>query len=67
MNVREHLAAGRLVRLLNRYSGPVRPMHFLFFGGRPQPPKQRVFIDWMTRVLGPQAENQAHTSPIAER
>jgi DNA-binding transcriptional LysR family regulator len=63
----ERLAAGRLVRLLNGYSGPVRPLHFLFPDGRSQPTKQRVFIDWMTRMLGPQAENQPLTSPRVER
>lgn len=43
--LREHLDAGRLMRVLANYSAPSRPMLLMFSGQRSQPPKLRALID----------------------
>ena len=52
----EHLAAGRLVRVLPEYDGPSRPMRLLFAERRAQAPKLRAFLDWTSDTFGRQAE-----------
>ena len=47
------LAAGRLVRVLEGYELPARPMHLLYAADRRMTPKLRAFVDWMLRALGP--------------
>jgi DNA-binding transcriptional LysR family regulator len=42
----EHLAAGRLVRVLPAYTGPSRPMLLMFAARQSQAPKLRAFLDW---------------------
>ena len=42
----EHLAAGRLVRVLPDYTGPSRPMLLMFAARQAQAPKLRAFLDW---------------------
>lgn len=42
----EHLAAGRLVRVLAGYAGPSRPMRLMFAARQAQAPKLRAFINW---------------------
>ena len=49
------LAAGRLVRVLEGYELPARPMHLLYAADRRMTPKLRAFVDWMLRALGPDA------------
>jgi DNA-binding transcriptional LysR family regulator len=51
--VAEHLAAGRLVRVLAEYEGPSRPMWLLFAERRAQAPKLRVFLDWAGETFAP--------------
>ncbi len=51
--IAEDLAAGRLVRILPGWEGPVRPMHLLFPAARPLTPKLREFIDMVVREFGP--------------
>ncbi|CAB3725116.1 LysR family transcriptional regulator [Paraburkholderia rhynchosiae] len=50
--VRDELAAGRLVRLLNGYEAPPRPMHLVFPASRVTP-KLRAFIDQVVAEFGP--------------
>ncbi len=50
--VREHLASGRLVRLLPAYAGPSRPLHILFPAARWLSPKVRAFVDMAVTALG---------------
>ncbi|KFX61078.1 LysR family transcriptional regulator [Paraburkholderia fungorum] len=52
--VRDELAAGRLVRLLNGYKAPARPMHLVFPASRATP-KLRAFIDQVVAEFGPDA------------
>ena len=42
----EHLAAGRLVRVLAGYAGPSRPMRLMFAPRQAQASKLRAFINW---------------------
>ena len=51
------LAAGRLVRILPEWEGPVRPMHLLFSGGRPLTPKLRCFVDMVVGSFGSGAQS----------
>lgn len=51
MKVAEHLASGRLVRLLADYDGPRRPLQVVFASQRLQAPKLRVFIDWLVEAF----------------
>nr|WP_321983917.1 LysR family transcriptional regulator [uncultured Lichenicoccus sp.] len=51
--VAEDLAAGRLVRVLPGWDGPVRPMHLLFPAARPLTPKLRAFVDMVVDEFGP--------------
>ncbi|MCQ8239347.1 LysR family transcriptional regulator [Rhizosaccharibacter radicis] len=44
--LRDHLDAGRLVRLLPGWHGPSRPMRLLFPSHRARTPKLRAFVDW---------------------
>ncbi|WP_276146588.1 MULTISPECIES: LysR substrate-binding domain-containing protein [Pseudomonadota] len=53
--VSANLAAGRLVRVLEGYALPARPMHLLYAADRRMTPKLRAFVDWMLRALGPDA------------
>ena len=50
--VRDDLAAGRLVRLLNGYEAHPRPMHVVFPASRVTP-KLRTFIDQVVAEFGP--------------
>jgi LysR substrate binding domain. len=52
--VKDEIAAGRLVRLLNGYQAPVRPMHLVFPASRVTP-KLRAFIDQVVSEFGPHA------------
>lgn len=53
--VAEHLAAGRLVRVLAGYEGPSRPMALIFAARRALAPKLRVFLDWAGETFAPGA------------
>lgn len=46
------LAAGRLVRLLQRYESPPRPMHILYLPDRRLSPKLRSFIEFAVERFG---------------
>ncbi|WP_213778679.1 LysR family transcriptional regulator [Caballeronia sp. dw_276] len=50
--VAEDLAAGRLVRVLPDFDGPVRPMHLLYAADRRMTSKLRCFIDRMIEAFG---------------
>lgn len=50
--VADHVAAGRLVRLLPEYEGPVRPMHLLYANDRRMSLKLRLFIDALLTEFG---------------
>jgi DNA-binding transcriptional LysR family regulator len=50
--VRDELAAGRLMRLLDGYEAPARPMHLVFPASRATP-KLRTFIDQVVAEFGP--------------
>lgn len=49
----EALHAGRLVRILENYEPPTRPMHLLYLADRRQTPKLRRFIDATLQTFGP--------------
>ena len=49
------LAAGRLVRILPDWEGPLRPMNLLFPSGRPTTPTLRAFVDAVARAFGPRS------------
>ena len=49
------VSAGRLVRVLPDWDGPVRPMHLVFPAGRSPTPKLRAFVDAVVRSLGPRS------------
>lgn len=53
--VKEDLAAGRLVRVLQAYEAPERPMHVVF-PVRRITPKVRSFIDEVVAAFGPDIE-----------
>jgi DNA-binding transcriptional LysR family regulator len=46
------IAAGRLVRVLDDYEGPVRPMHVLYPAGRRPTMKVRSFVDAVVEAFG---------------
>lgn len=46
------IAAGRLVRVLDDYEGPVRPMHVLYPSGRRPTVKVRSFVDAVVEEFG---------------
>ena len=56
--VRDALAAGQLIRLLEDYHAPTRPMHMLYAPDRRITPKLRSFLDFASSVFGP---DTAHT------
>jgi DNA-binding transcriptional LysR family regulator len=47
MKVREHLADGRLIRVLADYDNPCRPLQVVYASQRTQTLKVRVFVDWL--------------------
>ena len=47
------IEAGRLVRILADYDGPVRPMHVLYPAGRRPTVKVRSFVEAMVAEFGP--------------
>lgn len=49
--VADHLATGRLVRILPDYEGPSRPMRLIYANRRAQAPKLRAFLDWAGRAF----------------
>ena len=51
--VSDDLAAGRLLRLLDRYAAPTLALHLLTLPDRRQTPKLRSFIDHVVRQAGP--------------
>lgn len=53
--VEDHLAAGRLVRVLADHEGPVRPMRLLYAARSAQPLKLRAFIAWVCEVYASRA------------
>jgi len=55
----DHLAAGRLVRVLAGYEGPSRPMRLLFVAHQAQAPKLRAFLDWAGETFGPAPVNRS--------
>jgi DNA-binding transcriptional LysR family regulator len=50
--LRAEIAAGRLVRVLDDYEGPVRPMHVLYPAGRRPTMKVRSFVDAVVEAFG---------------
>jgi DNA-binding transcriptional LysR family regulator len=67
-NVAQSVAAGRLVRVLEAYAAPVRPMHLLYADRRAQAPKQRAFVEWALARFGetaPAAPARARKRPRA--
>lgn len=61
--LQDHLAAGRLVRVLPGYEGPSRPMHLLFAERRAQVPKLRALIDWIGMNFGRRGTRPDMPSP----
>jgi len=51
--VGEHIAAGRLRRVLAEYERPAAPIHALFPPGRPLPTKVRAFVDFLAAHWAP--------------
>jgi DNA-binding transcriptional LysR family regulator len=49
--VREHLAQGRLKRVLQSYEGPPIPVHLVYLEGRQAAAKVRAFVDFAARQL----------------
>ncbi len=49
----DHLATGRLVRVLPGYEGPSRPMRLMFAAPQAQAPKLRAFLDWAGEAFAP--------------
>ncbi|MCJ9708945.1 LysR substrate-binding domain-containing protein, partial [Bordetella hinzii] len=49
--VREHLAEGRLVRLLDTAEAPSEPISILYPQSRHLSPAVRAFIDWSSDVI----------------
>jgi DNA-binding transcriptional LysR family regulator len=49
---RDALARGQLVRLLQEFEPPSRPMHLLYLADRQQTPKLRTFIDAAVQAFG---------------
>ena len=47
------IRSGALVQILENYTSLTRPLHMLFSNKRPQPPKLRTFIDFVTSNLNP--------------
>lgn len=47
-----HIEAGRLVPVLTRYEGPIRPMHVLHLQGRQPTAKVRSFVDAVIAEFG---------------
>jgi DNA-binding transcriptional LysR family regulator len=46
------IAAGRLVRVLPDYEGPVRPMHVVYPAGRRPTVKVKSFVDAIVEEFG---------------
>lgn len=51
MKVAEHLASGRLVRVLAGYQTPCRPLQVVYASRKLQAPKLRAFIDWLVEAF----------------
>ncbi len=51
--LKSEISAGRLVRVLPDYEGPVRPMHVLYPAGRRPTVKVRSFVDAVVEEFGP--------------
>lgn len=49
--VTHHLAEGRLVRVLQDFEGPARPVSIVYPHARLLPSRTRVFVDWMKQAL----------------
>jgi LysR family transcriptional regulator for bpeEF and oprC len=49
--VREHLAAGRLIRVLNHLSSPPEPISILYPHSRHLSPVVRSFVDWSSELV----------------
>jgi DNA-binding transcriptional LysR family regulator len=50
--VEPELVAGRLVRVLPKYTAPARPLHLLYAPDRQMTPKLRSFIDFAVAAFG---------------
>ncbi len=61
------VAAGRLVRVLPDYEGPVRPMHVLYPSGRRPTVKVRSFVDAVVEAFGCAASGPVPAHPSATR
>lgn len=55
--VREHIADGRLVRLLEHIEAPPEPISILYPQSRHLSPAIRAFIDWCTEIIAKKAVN----------
>ncbi|AXK41300.1 LysR family transcriptional regulator [Erythrobacter aureus] len=51
INLEDYLTSGRLVRVLPAFDGPRRSMNLLYHRASADVPKQRVFIEWLVRLL----------------
>jgi DNA-binding transcriptional LysR family regulator len=58
----DDLAAGRLVTILDDYKLPKRELFAVFAPGNPTPPRIRLFIDFIARVLAPLSRDGARTT-----
>lgn len=54
--VRDHLASGRLTRVLSHVETPAQPLSILYPPSRHLSPVVRAFIDWCVEVVGREAE-----------
>lgn len=54
--VREDLAAGRLVGVLDEYAFRLQPLHIYYPARERLPPKLRVFVDFLREPLLAQAD-----------
>ncbi|RJS90998.1 LysR family transcriptional regulator [Salinisphaera sp. Q1T1-3] len=52
LNVIDHVASGRLLRLFPDHTSLAQPLNLLFHPRRTLSPKERVFIDWIVDLLG---------------
>jgi DNA-binding transcriptional LysR family regulator len=50
--VSNDIDSGRLVRLLPRYTPPIRPMNLLYLRDRRMSPKLRSFVEFTVERLG---------------
>ncbi|CAI8734434.1 LysR family transcriptional regulator, regulator for bpeEF and oprC [Pseudomonas sp. IT-P12] len=63
--VRDHLADGRLVRVLTRYSSPAVPLSAMYPKNRHLSPTVRAFVDWVAEVVREAQPSWRFDSPAA--